>query len=801
MAQWKETLEPYVKVIESVKSTTTNPTAGEDLIIGAVIISDAGPSQPTLITSQKQFIETYAAEEISKDYTDSLDELYMGDNKSLASTMWLNAYRLSGSGNLLVSRASKSEGLIYAKPLSKGDNSDYILKDSEILKAVPSFKFVIDLGNTVKEEGGDISEVVTANDGWALSIKDIGVIGNRVNDNGPLYDYYVDNLYDLVQKLNETTKFYSPDYTFYTDAACTEAVEVTEDNKNTAGAVAVMFNVVYLAGGGIMEPEVTDAAGVTGVWGKDSVGNLNAFGSEDEGTGKADLDSTAMGCAYIVPVTPTGNTVINLNESKYSGFEVPDYYASNLYNSRVPLKVRIRRFNHNAVQTYQTSEGSEDSPYRVLGDVLDVYTKKGTSKPTKSTLEYDFYEFMIHDSSISKDPVFFNVGNVGGRGDISVADLNNSLGLIHLTLPQNLGDLGLNYYGYGADDYIWVKYELQEDDSVKETVTKLPEASKKEEGKIYKIGEKHYKCTKEGEEEININLMIGDSDNTKALLKASNADLMKAWDRIEEDERYIVEGMTDLGCTETMIQNYMANIAVNSNYFYAVSTVNTTNYMVIANKKNKIVQDSYKLWFGAPWDYDDGTVGYLFNCSPSVLYWETVLRNRRNNQEFAAAFGQNRGIVSTVNLAKEFKKSERQLLLTKKVNTVFYDVYNELRYWNDNVTNQSEDNVMKEENNSRLFIRINKAIPVLLNQFKGYQNSAKTRALVEDVINYFFKTTIMSYGTTVSEWIVTCNDSNNTDEDVRANRLRVDLKVRFYNSVKFITCYSEAYPIGLDFGE
>lgn len=796
MAQWKETLEPYVKVIESVKSTTVNPTAGEDLIIGAVIISDAGPSTPTLIKSQKEFLETYAAEEISQDYTDSLNDLYTGDNKSLASTMWLNAYRLSGSGQLLVSRASKSEGLIYAKSLNGGDNADYILKDTEILKSVESFKFVIDLGES---ETDDVSEITTANDGWAISIKDIGVIGNRVNDNGPLYDYYVDNLYDLVQKLNETTKFYSPSYTFFSDKNCTTPVEVNEDNKNSVDIKAVLFNSVYLAGGGIMEPEVTDAAGNTIHWGTDTTGTINTWGAEDGTTGLADIDSTAVGCAYILPETPSGDAIINLNSDKYSGFETPEYYASNLYNSRVPLKVRIRRFNHNAVQSITTSEGSTDSPYQVLTSVLGVYTKDGSVTPSASVLNYDFYEFMINDSSISKEPLFFNVGNVGGRGDITIADLNNSLGLIHLTLPLNLSELGLNYYGYKDDDYAWTEHTLGEEESSSETVSKLPVANEENNGKIVKMGEKYYICGKTPNE-ISINLMIG-GEKTKDLISASNSDIMKAFDRIEEDERYIVEGFTDLGCTESAIQNYIANIAVNSNYFYAASTVNSTNYMVIANKKAKIIQDSKKIWFGAPWDYDDGTVGYLFNCSPSVLYWETVFRNRSNNQEFAAAFGQNRGIVSLVNLSKEFKKTERQLLLTKKINTVFHDVYNELYYWNDNQVNQSEDNVLKEENNSRLFIRINKALPVLLNQFKGYQNSAKTRASVCDVINYYFNTVIMKYQTTIAEWLVICDDSNNTDEDARANRLNINVKIRFNNSVKYIIVYSDAYPLGLNFEE
>lgn len=760
MAQWKQTLEPYVKVIESVKSTSINPTTGEDLIIGAVIISDAGPTTPTLISSQKEFLSTFASEDISQSYTDSLDELYTGDNKTLASTMWLNAYRLSGSGNLFISRACKADGIIYAKPLEKGKDTDYILKDNEILRAVDGgFKFVLDLG-VLDKTGADVSDVTTANDGWAVSIKDVGVIGNRVNDSGPIYDYYVDNLYDLIQKLNETTKIYCPDYTFYSDAACENEVEVNDDNKSTVTVKAVKLNVVYLAGGGIMDPEVIDAAGNVQYWGYDSTGTkLNNWGDKDSITGEADFDSTAVGCAYIVPETMDGTTVINLNSENYSGFTAPDYYASNLYNSRVDLTVRIRRFNHNAVNSYTTSEGSTDSPYKVLSSVLDVYTKKGTETPSESVLNYDFYEFLILDSSVSSTPQFYVVGNISGRGDITSADLNNSLGLIHLTLPQNLKDLGLNYYGYAADD------------------------------------------TDDTAEEISVNVKIGESDNTVSLLKASNSDIMKAWDRIEEDERYIVEGMTDLGCTETAIQNYMSNIAVNSNYFYAASTVNSTNYMVIANKKQKITADSRKIWFGAPWDYDDGTVGYLFNCSPSVLYWETVLKNKKKNQEFAAAFGQNYGTVTFVSLSKEFKKSERQLLLTKKVNTIYHDVYNELYYWNDNVVNQNQDNVMKEECNARLEIRISKAMPVLLNQFKGFQNSAKTRAQVCDVIGYWFKQTVLAYGTTISDYQVICDDTNNTDEMIRANKLNVKVQVRYYNSIKYITVYNESYPIGLDFGE
>lgn len=150
MAQWKETLEPYVKVQEVVKTRTLAPTAGEDLIIGCVIVSDAGPSVPTLIQGQEEFVKTFSTYtkpmDITESYIKGLDNLYGDGKDTIASTMWQNAYRLAGSNNLLVVRASKGDDILYARGLDiKGDSSRYVLRDGELLKQVPPFKIVYDL--------------------------------------------------------------------------------------------------------------------------------------------------------------------------------------------------------------------------------------------------------------------------------------------------------------------------------------------------------------------------------------------------------------------------------------------------------------------------------------------------------------------------------------------------------------------------------------------------------------------------------------------------------------------------------
>lgn len=925
MAKWKETLEPYVKVIESVRTFPSNPDAGEDLIVGAVLISDSGPATPTLITSQREFLRTYAAQDLTQDYTDSLDSLYVSDpGSSLASTMWLNAYRLAGSTKMLVCRASKAKGLIYAKPIARGDMNSYVLKNTEILKRVPSFKLVLD------------KTTIGYTDGWAIAVSDTGIIGNRVTDDGPIYDYKVDTLPDLVDQLNDTTKFFSPTFSFYTDVKCTEdsLVEGEDIALYADEIVAVKFEEVYLGAnfldqdvplvdfvdnetGDVVydlpyEPGSAEYQAEYNAWlavqtddvlaktEAEKKALFEAYASDElvVGDGKNDyqvIGATGTkvevkGMCYILAVEPTWeelsaetNNIIDLNTKSYSGFEDVPYYATNLYNSRSDLQVRIRRFNHNAVVTKVTSdiEGrAPESPYTVATKVLDKYTKNGTAVPKEAILKYDFYEFAIYDPDISTDWQLFNIGNIGGRGDMSIADLNDNLSMMHLTLPDNLLDLDLNYYGYQTDNYQWIKqnstvvvgaqghvalpsldalpeikykksgkllglvedttyavlkeqhYKLykyvegswttQDGDYVAEDLdgmtlkgrgAVIPTTGTFEENDLYAVENKStslydiYKLTANGNDEINLNLSVKRTNSVTGeilttILDVSDNDLMQAWDRIEEDERYIVEGMTDLGNTYSILQNYMANIAVNSNYFYAVSTINSVNYMTIANKKQKITKDTPKLYFLSPWDYDDGTVGYLFNASPSVLYWECISRNKTNNNWFAPAFGQTTGIVTPVHLTTDFKKSERQLLLTKKINTVFHDVNIERIYINDSYTAQSDDNIRKEENIERSIIHISKNAPVLLRQFRGRINSQKTRKEVEDVINYWFRTHMIRVsGDLIDDWLVVVDDveSLNTPDEQRKNKLNVLIQVRYRSAIKFITVFNQAFPIGMEF--
>ena len=852
MAQWKETLEPYIKVQERIRNAATVPVAGEDLIVGAVIISDAGPATATLITGQKEFLSTYASKDLTESYMKDIDKLYKGDDDSLASTIWLNAYRLSGSTSMLVVRAAKANDIYFAKALTKGDHGDYIVRDGQLLKKVQEFKLVIDT---------DKDSAIHSSDGWSIAVNGIGVIGNRTTDEGAQYDYYVQTLPDLVDYLNDTPSFFSPDYTYYSNVQISDNSRlVLDDNRSNANqAACVVFHEVYMAA------DFLDVADTR----------------------------TANGLSYIVTcqkdwtLENANQKLVDLSgeEGGLTNFTAPKYAALNKYNTSSDLKVRIRRFNHDAVVSKEVSKKDANangvSPYTVLTSVLDTFTANGTKEVSEANAYRDFYEVSVFDPSISSEPEYFNVGNIAGRGDMTAADLNKSLGMIQLQLPDNMAELNLDYYGYVpaskrsgwkaltpaeteeltsnqianaesfatvdsmeemgtkvngtfavvgrkvSDIYKWdadadnelggtgawvlateeeknsqisISYQADSLDRLKEIV-KRPQA-----GDFAKVGVDatgtfyKYATLSDSEistEELAVDLSI---DPTKlAILNVTPSDLKKALDSIELNEIYTVEGLADLGCTAPGFQSYMANIAVNSNYFYPISTVNSTNYLAIANSFKSISSDSYKLYASAPWDVDSGTTGFKFYASPDVLYWETVSRNRKMNREFADTFGQTTGVIQYQNPVVEFNKKTRQLLLTKKINTVLWNTQTSAWNMNESVTKQSEDNIMGNDGNVRLQIRISKAIPILLRQFIGRKISEKLWKDAESVIDSWFKNTLgpLEYG--VDGYLITINAENNPVEIQRQNKMRVLVEVKFARALKYIEVFNDALDMGMDF--
>jgi hypothetical protein len=89
-------------------------------------------------------------------------------------------------------------------------------------------------------------------------------------------------------------------------------------------------------------------------------------------------------------------------------------------------------------------------------------------------------------------------------------------------------------------------------------------------------------------------------------------------------------------------------------------------------------------------------------------------------------------------------------------------------------------------------------MPLLLRQFTGRKISSKLWDDAKGVINYWFRSSIMSKQYTVAEYIVIIDESNNPIELQKQNKMAVTVNVRYSNSLKYITVYHNILELGMD---
>ena len=208
---------------------------------------------------------------------------------------------------------------------------------------------------------------------------------------------------------------------------------------------------------------------------------------------------------------------------------------------------------------------------------------------------------------------------------------------------------------------------------------------------------------------------------------------------------------------------------------------------------------------------EENRTGFLLDASKnnatvkiaaSTLYWERVMINRSQNNEFAPVFGKQYGQLNYTKPSKIVGRSEREDLLDSNINCSKYDLRSGIYYLNDNWTAAAGSGANKiteanaEENEVRFAHSISNAIQDILEQFKTRQNSEKTRKDVTDMINLYFDNYVMTQGFPPEEKEVICNETNNDDAVVRSRKLCVETKVRLYNSIKYITVVNSIYVSG-----
>lgn len=300
--------------------------------------------------------------------------------------------------------------------------------------------------------------------------------------------------------------------------------------------------------------------------------------------------------------------------------------------------------------------------------------------------------------------------------------------------------------------------------------------------------------------------------------------LVDAVDVLADNEVYPFRYVATFGSTDTELLNALAGIVRNP-------ADDQDDAAALAGFDASYPEDIWGHWFSA-FDMDskdkaanyasnhnilllnkvdENRTGFLLDASKndatvkiaaSTLYWERVMINRSQNNEFASVFGKQYGQLNYTKPDRIVGRKEREDLLEANINCCKYDLRTGIYYLNDNWTaaaGSGADKVTEayaEENEVRFAHSISNALQDILDQFKVRRNTDKTRKDVTDMINLYFEDYVMTQGFPPEEYLVICNETNNDDAVIRSRKLCVETKVRLYNSIKYITIVNSIYVSG-----
>jgi hypothetical protein len=184
-------------------------------------------------------------------------------------------------------------------------------------------------------------------------------------------------------------------------------------------------------------------------------------------------------------------------------------------------------------------------------------------------------------------------------------------------------------------------------------------------------------------------------------------------------------------------------------------------------------------------------------CNPDVA--GMMARTSQNSFPWFSPAGTTRGTVNNaVKLAYNPSQAQRDLLYTKRVNPVIASPGGGIILFGDK-TALSYTSAFDRINVRRLFLTIETAIERAARAQLFEFNDAITRANFVNIVEPFLRDVQAKRG--VTDFLVVCDESNNTADVIDANEFRADIFVKPARSINFIGLTFVATRTGVSFEE
>lgn len=203
-----------------------------------------------------------------------------------------------------------------------------------------------------------------------------------------------------------------------------------------------------------------------------------------------------------------------------------------------------------------------------------------------------------------------------------------------------------------------------------------------------------------------------------------------------------------------------------------------------------------------PFDKNTSLVGWNVYIDPGCKYWERIKANQSLGREFAPVFHEDYGSMNMTSPCVELGKTDRNILLNRRkaINWIVRNEQTKVFYLNQNWSwQESRNNVLEEENIVRQMWKISRDVDPILAKFFAHFNNRSTRQQAYDLVDYYMEWNIMNKEFAPLEYRITCDRTNNTDENIRNHWINMLIEVRYQGSIKWAKVINRAYPLGIDF--
>lgn len=222
--------------------------------------------------------------------------------------------------------------------------------------------------------------------------------------------------------------------------------------------------------------------------------------------------------------------------------------------------------------------------------------------------------------------------------------------------------------------------------------------------------------------------------------------------------------------------------------------VNILPYVKLQTGLNTNYGAGYMDWF----EIADEYTGNFFWCPPSIKAMGCYIYTDVNFNYWDAPAGLTRGIIQAVDVAFSPTPAQAGSIYEKNWNYA-------INYPNDGIilegqkTFQVKPSAFDRVNVRRLFLRLERAAYKVARYFVYEGNTAYTRQRLVDALDPYFKEAKVGGG--VYDYLIRCDEKNNTPEVIDRNELRVQIGIKPVKTAEYILIDFIALSTGGSFEE